>query len=287
MILGLTKADAGTATIGGRTYHELRAPLREIGAVINPGAVNPSRTAAEHLRWLAISNGIARQRVEITLGLVGLDTVAGRKVGSFSLGMRQRLGIAAALIGDPPVLLLDEPINGLDPEGIRWIRTFMQELANEGRTIFVSSHLMSEMALTADHLVVIGLGKILADEPMADFIAKNSVSYVRVRSPRMTDLAPKLAMRGWKVEQQPDASAHVFDAQPSEIGDVAGAEGLWIHELTLVQSSLEEAFMRLTAGSVEYQAGRADAQRGLENSEAAGWGTQPAAQNAQAKEHVR
>jgi ABC-2 type transport system ATP-binding protein len=186
---------------------------------------------------------------------VGLRSVARKRAGGFSLGMGQRLGIAAALLGDPGIVMFDEPVNGLDPEGILWIRNLMKALAAEGRTVFVSSHLMSEMALTADHLVVIGLGRILADEPMTEFIAKNSVSYVRVRSPQLGELAPKLAGRGWRVEPQADGSAHVYDAKPSQIGDVAGTEGLWLHELTLVQSSLEEAFMRLTAGAVEYHAG--------------------------------
>jgi ABC-2 type transport system ATP-binding protein len=172
--------------------------------------------------------------------------------------------------------MFDEPVNGLDPEGILWIRNLMKALAAEGRTVFVSSHLMSEMALTADHLVVIGLGKILADEPMADFIAKNSVSYVRVRSPQPSDLAPKLASRGWRVERQQDDSLHVYDAQPAQIGDAAGSEGLWLHELTLVQSSLEEAFMRLTAGSVEYHAGQSgdgEGQRAPDGTAMPGWGT--------------
>jgi ABC-2 type transport system ATP-binding protein len=190
--------------------------------------------------------------------------------------MGQRLGIAAALLGDPGIVMFDEPVNGLDPEGILWIRNLMKALAAEGRTVFVSSHLMSEMALTADHLVVIGLGKILADEPMADFIAKNSVSYVRVRSPQLSDLASKLTSRGWRVERQQDESLHVYDAQPAQIGDAAGSEGLWLHELTLVQSSLEEAFMRLTAGSVEYHAGQsgdADGQRVPDGTAMPGWGT--------------
>jgi len=255
MILGLDHPTAGAVTINGVPYHRLAAPLREVGALLDAQAVHGGRTAYNHLLVLAKANGLPRSRVEAVIDLVGLHSVARKRSGGFSLGMGQRLGIAAALLGDPGIVMFDEPVNGLDPEGILWIRNLMKALAAEGRTVFVSSHLMSEMALTADHLVVIGLGRILADESMAEFIAKNSVSYVRVRSPRMSELAPRLAGRGWRVDRQPDDSVHVYDAKPEQIGDAAGAEGMWLHELTLVQSSLEEAFMRLTAGAVEYHAG--------------------------------
>jgi ABC-2 type transport system ATP-binding protein len=281
MILGLDRPTSGAVTINGVPYQRLAAPLREVGALLDAKAVHGGRTAYNHLLVLAKANGLPRSRVDAVIDLVGLQSVAKKRSGGFSLGMGQRLGIAAALLGDPGIVMFDEPVNGLDPEGILWIRNLMKALAAEGRTVFVSSHLMSEMALTADHLLVIGLGKILADEPMADFIAKNSVSYVRVRSPRMDELAPQLATRGWRLERQPDASVHVFDAEPAQIGDVAGAAGLWIHELTLVQSSLEEAFMRLTANSVEYHAGRSDAQHALEVESAAapGWGWNATAQS--------
>ena len=277
MILGLDRPTSGGVTINGLPYYKLAAPLREVGALLDAKAVHGGRTAYNHLLVLAKANGLPRARVDAVIDLVGLHSVAKKRSGGFSLGMGQRLGIAAALLGDPGIVMFDEPVNGLDPEGILWIRNLMKALAAEGRTVFVSSHLMSEMALTADHLVVIGLGRILADEPMDRFIAQNSVSYVRVRSPQMAELAPRLAQRGWKVDQQPDYSVHVYDAKPEQIGDVAGTEGLWLHELTLVQSSLEEAFMRLTAGSVEYHAGgdAAGAQPAEVQQAATGWGAAP------------
>ena len=255
MILGLDRPTSGGVTVNGVPYEKLAVPLREVGALLDAKAVHGGRSAYNHLLVLAKANGLPRRRVDEVIDLVGLHSVAKKRSGGFSLGMGQRLGIAGALLGDPGIVMFDEPVNGLDPEGILWIRNLMKALAAEGRTVFVSSHLMSEMALTADHLVVIGLGRILADEPMSDFIAKNSVSYVRVRSPQLAELLPRLSLRGWKVEPQQDGSAHVYDASQSQIGDVAGAEGLWLHELTLVQSSLEEAFMRLTANAVEYHAG--------------------------------
>ena len=275
MILGLDRPSSGGVTINGVPYDHLAAPLREVGALLDANAVHGGRTAYNHLLVLAKANGLPRSRVDAVIELVGLQSVAKKRSKGFSLGMGQRLGIAAALLGDPGIVMFDEPVNGLDPEGILWIRNLMKALAAEGRTVFVSSHLMSEMALTADHLVVIGLGKILADEPMDSFISKNSVSYVRVRSPRATELAATLTTNNWRVETQPDSALHVFDATPAQIGDAAGAAGLWLHELTLVQSSLEEAFMRLTAGSVEYHSGRTDVQHALEGAEASGWGWGP------------
>jgi ABC-2 type transport system ATP-binding protein len=254
MILGLDRPTAGSVTINGVRYSQLASPLREVGALLDAKAVHGGRSAYNHLSVLAKTNGIPKRRVAEVIGMVGLDSVAGRRSGGFSLGMGQRLGIAGALLGDPAVLMFDEPVNGLDPEGILWIRNLMKSLAAQGRAVFVSSHLMSEMALTADHLVVIGRGRILADEPTAQFIDRNSTSYVRVRSPQMAELAPKLAAQGWQVQQQPDYSVHVLGADPGRVGDVAGQNGLWLHELALVQSSLEEAFMRLTADSVEYHA---------------------------------
>jgi ABC-2 type transport system ATP-binding protein len=183
MVLGLDRPSAGHALVDGRRYQELRSPLRVVGALLDAGAVHPRRSARDHLAALARSNGIARSRVEEVLGLVGLDTVAGRRAGAYSLGMRQRLGIAAALLGDPAIVLFDEPVNGLDPDGIRWVRQLVKGLAAEGRTVFVSSHLMSEMEDTADHLVVIGRGRLVADAPIGEVIAGSSHTVVRVRTP--------------------------------------------------------------------------------------------------------
>ena len=255
MILGLDRPTHGKVTVNGVRYDRLASPLREVGALLDAKAIHGGRTAYNHLAVLAKANGIPRRRVDEVIDLVGLHAVARKRSKGFSLGMGQRLGIAAALLGDPGLLMFDEPVNGLDPEGILWIRNLMKALAAEGRAVFVSSHLMSEMALTADHLLVIGRGRILADQSMSEFIAGNSVSYVRAASPQMAELAPRLAAKGWRVEQQPDYSVHVHGASPNQVGDVAGESGLWLHELTLIQSSLEEAFLRLTADSVEYHAG--------------------------------
>jgi ABC-2 type transport system ATP-binding protein len=264
MILGLDRPTRGSVTVNGVRYDHLAAPLREVGALLDAKAVHGGRTAYNHLTVLAKANGIPRRRVDEMIDLVGLHAVARRRSKGFSLGMGQRLGIAAALLGDPGIVMFDEPVNGLDPEGILWIRNLMKGLAAEGRAVFVSSHLMSEMALTADHLLVIGRGRILADQSMAQFIAANSLSYVRVSSPQLGELVPHLGAKGWRVESGTDGAnsangtdraVHVHGATASEVGDVAGEAGLWLHELTLVQSSLEEAFMRLTADSVEYHAG--------------------------------
>jgi ABC-2 type transport system ATP-binding protein len=241
-------------TVGGRVYRENGAPLRTVGALLDAHAVHPGRTARNHLRWLAASNGIPRRRVDEVLGLVGLESVAGTRAGKFSLGMGQRLGIAAAMLGDPAVVVLDEPVNGLDPEGIRWIRSLMRQLADEGRTVFVSSHLMSEMALTADHLLVIGRGSILADTGMTEFINRYARTHVRVRAPRAAELADLLCREG--LELAPAGTARdeiqVLTDSTVAVGDLAGAAGLRLHELTLVRSSLEDAFMSLTAASVEF-----------------------------------
>ncbi|GAB3680909.1 ABC transporter ATP-binding protein [Actinocorallia lasiicapitis] len=254
MMLGLDAPTFGSATINGVAYTALGAPLREVGALLDAKAVHGGRSAYNHLLWMARSNGIPRRRVDEVLGLVGLQDVAKKQPKGFSLGMGQRLGIAAALLGDPGVLLFDEPVNGLDPEGILWIRQLMRALAAEGRTVFVSSHLMSEMAVTADHLVVIGRGRILADTSMSAFIATDASSHVRVASPQATELARLLTERSWRVEPDETGALRVFGPTTREVGDVAGDAGLRLHELTQVQASLEEAFMRLTSDSVEYQA---------------------------------
>ena len=253
MILGLDKPTSGDVTVAGTRYHDLPAPLREVGALLEAHAVHPGRTARDHLRWMAATNGIPMKRVDTVLGLVGLESVAGHRAGRFSLGMGQRLGIAAALLGDPPVVILDEPVNGLDPEGIRWIRGLMHQLASEGRTVFVSSHLMSEMALTAEHLVVIGRGSILADCSMVDFIDQHAASYVRVKSPQRARLAEVLQNDGCEITLDGE-ELHVQGRSAAQIGELAGAAGLNVHELSPVQSSLEDAFMTLTADSVEYHA---------------------------------
>ncbi|MGY1604708.1 ABC transporter ATP-binding protein [Geodermatophilus sp. SYSU D00815] len=253
MILGLDRPTAGSVTVNGRRYQDYPAPLREVGALLEARALHPGRSARDHLRWLAASNGIPRSRVDEVLGLVGLEAVADKRVGGFSLGMGQRLGIAVALLGDPPVVVLDEPVNGLDPEGIRWVRTLARLLAGEGRTVLVSSHLMSEMALTADHLLVIGRGRILADSSMADFITEHAASFVRVRSPQRSEVAEVLRRSGAEVTTV-DGELRVQGMDAAAVGDAVGRHGLYLHELTLVQSSLEEAFMALTAGSVEYAA---------------------------------
>jgi len=256
MILGLDAPTSGTVSVNGHRYADSPAPLREIGALLDAHAIHPGRSARDHLRWLAASNGIPTTRVGEVLDLVGLESVAGQRAGRFSLGMGQRLGIAAAMLGDPPVVVLDEPVNGLDPEGIRWVRTFARQLADEGRTVFISSHLMSEMALTADHLVVIGRGRVLADCSMSDFIARHAASYVRVRSPQPADVAVLLRGHGLEVVVDEDEELRVQGLDPAAIGELVGTSGLYLHELTLVRSSLEDAFMTLTAGSVDYSAAR-------------------------------
>jgi ABC-2 type transport system ATP-binding protein len=255
MILGLDRPTQGSVSVNGRDYQKLAAPLREVGALLDAHAVHPSRTARDHLRWLAASNDIPLRRVDDVLGLVGLESVAGVRAGKFSLGMGQRLGIAAALLGDPSTVLFDEPVNGLDPEGIRWIRGLMRQLADEGRTVFVSSHLMSEMSLTAEHLLVIGRGSILADTGMSDFIERFSAAHVRVRSPHAARLAGVLESAGLQLLDGDRDLLTVRTDDTRRVGELAGDAGLHLHELTLVRSSLEEAFMSLTAASVDYAAG--------------------------------
>jgi ABC-2 type transport system ATP-binding protein len=253
MALGLDAPTQGSVTVNGHRYAASPAPLREVGALFEAHAIHPGRSARDHLRWLAASNGIPTTRVGEVLEQVGLDSVAGQRAGRFSLGMGQRLGIASALIGDPPVVILDEPVNGLDPEGIRWVRELARELASEGRTVFISSHLMSEMALMADHLIVIGAGSILADCSMQQFMADHAASYVRVKAPRSTDVEALLVGRGLEVVRAGD-ELRVQGLDAPAIGELVGGHGLLLHELTLVRSSLEDAFMALTADSVEYHA---------------------------------
>ena len=254
VILGLDAPTAGWATVNGRLYQRLARPLHQAGALLDAGAVHGGRTARDHLLSIAASNGIGPRRVTEVLGLVGLDSAAGRRVRGFSLGMKQRLGIAAALLGDPPVLMFDEPVNGLDPEGIAWIRGLLKSLAGEGRTVLVSSHLMSEMALTADHLVVIGRGRLVADAPIDEFVRQSSRHDVMVRSACDGDLAGLLAARGAMVTAEPDGGLAVTGLDAAAIGETASAHHIALHELTPRRASLEEAFMELTKDSVEYHA---------------------------------
>ena len=253
IILGLDHPDTGSATINGRPYRSARVPLREVGALLDARAVHGGRTAGNHLLALCQANGIPRTRVGEVLDMTGLSDVANRRIGGFSLGMAQRLGIAAAMLGDPQVLIFDEPVNGLDPEGIVWIRQFMQGLAARGRTVFVSSHLMSEMALTAEHLIVIGQGRLLADTSTAEFIAANSAARTRVRAPEAARLAELLRRQATAVRSV-DAYLEVDGMSTDQVGDLAAAHGLTVHELFKDRSSLEEAFMELTRDSVEYHA---------------------------------
>jgi len=252
LVMGLDHPDAGTVTIGGRRFHDLRWPLREVGALLEAKAIHPGRSAYNHLLSMAQTNSIPKARVHEVLGLVGLEAVAGRKAGKFSLGMSQRLGIASALLGDPGVLLFDEPINGLDPEGILWVRTLLQSLAGEGRTIFVSSHLMSEMALTATDLVVIGRGELIADTTVEDFIASNTEATVLVRTPEAVRLSAALRTAGAGVRSRDDGGLLVTGLDAARIGDLALEWGVALHELSPVQASLEEVFMDLTSDMVDY-----------------------------------
>jgi ABC-2 type transport system ATP-binding protein len=254
-ILGLDRPTEGSVTVNGRAYRDIRAPLHEVGALLEARSVHPGRSARNHLRMLAATHGIARRRVDEMLGLVGIEEVADKRVGGFSLGMGQRLGVATALLGDPQVLLLDEPVNGLDPEGIRWIRELLRELAAEGRTIFVSSHLMSEMAQTAEHVIVIGRGHLIADASMADVVAMASGVRVLVRTPRRDELAGILTEQGLTSAPVDNDGLEVSGATAAALGELAFAHGIVVHELTTQAATLEEAYMQLTTGEVEYSAG--------------------------------
>jgi len=252
MIVGLDAPDAGRVTVNGRPYRELRFPLHEVGALLEAKAIHPGRSARNHLRWLADANGIGRSRVDDVLEEVGLAGVARRRAGGFSLGMGQRLGIAAALLGDPEVVVLDEPVNGLDPEGILWVRKLLRSLAGEGRTVFVSSHLMSEMSLTADHLVVIGRGRLIADASVADFIRSSSANHVRVVSPQAGVLRTSIEQRGGSVAIEGDDTLVVTGLDCREVGTLAAQDGLTLFELSPQRASLEEAFMEMTRDSAEF-----------------------------------
>lgn len=254
MIVGLDAPTSGAVTVDGTRYRDLPAPLHRVGALLEARSIHPGRSAYNHLLALAQTHGIARARVDEVIELVGLQRVARKRAGTFSLGMGQRLGIASALLGDPDTLVLDEPVNGLDPEGIHWIRTLLRRLAAEGRTIFVSSHLMSEMALTADHLIVVGRGRVLADMSTADFIAQASPAVVRVRSPHATRLRELLQAEGVTIGSDEPGVLTVDGLSTDAVGERAAAHGLTLHELSTRQASLEDAFMELTRESVEYGA---------------------------------
>jgi len=251
MILGLDHPTRGTATVNGRPYGEIRRPLHEAGSLLDAKAMHGGRSAYHHLLCVAQSNGIPSRRVGEVLELVGLAGVARKRARGFSLGMGQRLGIATALLGDPPVLMFDEPVNGLDPEGILWIRTLLRALAAEGRTVFVSSHLMSEMALTADHLVVIGRGQLIADCSTAALVASSSQSYVHVKTPDVDKLVAALSAVGATVAEH-DQSLRITGVDCAAVGEVAARERVVLHELILRQPTLEAAFMELTRDTVEF-----------------------------------
>lgn len=253
MILGLDRPTSGVALVNGHDYTESQAPIAELGALLDAKAVDKGRSARNHLLALGATVGIGARRVDELLELVGLSEVARKPAGSFSLGMGQRLGIASALLADPSVVMLDEPVNGLDPDGILWIRTLLKDLAREGRTVFVSSHLMSEMEVTAEHLVVIGRGRIIADMSMADFIGRASSNKVRVASPDAVELRGRLFRDGVTITTDEADRFVVEGLDATEIGDIAAAHGIRLHELTHLDASLEEAFMELTRDSVEYR----------------------------------
>jgi ABC-2 type transport system ATP-binding protein len=248
MMIDLDRPSGGRVRIGGRRYRDLDRPLRQVGALLEARSIHGGRSAHAHLRWLAQTNGIPGSRVREVLEQVGLGTVAGRRAKGFSLGMTQRLGLAAALLGDPPVLLLDEPVNGLDPEGIVWLRTLVRDLAAQGRTVLVSSHLMSEMALTADHLIVIAGGRLLADTTMAEFVTEHAGSHVRITTPDPARLRKVLTSAGVQVTEGADGSLEARGAGTDRIGELVAANQVVVHEMGTRTASLEEAFMRLTGG---------------------------------------
>ena len=253
MIMGLDRPTSGAVTVNGRPYAGHRSPLREVGALLDAKAVHPGRSARSHLRTMAATHRIPAARVDEVIEMTGLGGVAGKRVGGFSLGMGQRLGIAAALLGDPRTLILDEPVNGLDPEGVQWVRELVRALAADGRTVFLSSHLMSEMAQTADHLLVIGRGRIITAGPVQDVIDSVSGGGVRVRSPQAGELARLLVADGAGVTSSAAGTLEVRGTTTERVGELALAHGLLLHELYTRSASLEEAYMSLTRDAVEYR----------------------------------
>ncbi|MFT4214576.1 MAG: ATP-binding cassette domain-containing protein [Microbacterium sp.] len=255
MIVGIDAPTAGSVTVGGRPYARLASPLTEVGVLLDAKAVHTGRSAHAHLRAMAATHGIPRSRVDDVIELTGIASVARRRAGKFSLGMGQRLGIAAALLGDPHTLILDEPVNGLDPEGVRWVREFVRHQAAEGRTVLLSSHLMSEMAMTADHVIVLGRGHVLADAPLDELVAAWTATTVRVHTPRPGELAELLARPGVTVTTHETGVLQVEGTTAAAIGDAAADAGIPLHELTPTTGSLEDAYLALTGDAVEYRSG--------------------------------
>ncbi len=253
MIVGLDKPTSGRTTVNGQEYRRLRAPLTEVGVLLDAKAVHTGRTARNHLRAMAATHGIPTSRVDEVIDLAGIGSVARKRAGKFSLGMGQRLGIASALLGDPHTLILDEPVNGLDPEGVRWVRQFVRFAASEGRTVLLSSHLMSEMAQTADHVIVMGRGRVLADAPLDQLVRSWTATTVRVRSPRVADLASAVAGADVEIVSTSPDSLEIVGLPASRIGDIAADRGIPLHELTPSNGSLEDAYLALTGESVEYR----------------------------------
>ena len=253
MIVGLDRPTTGRATVAGREYRRLRAPLTEVGVLLDAKAVHTGRTARNHLRAMAATHGIPLSRVDEVIELAGIGSVARKRAGKFSLGMGQRLGIASALLGDPHTLILDEPVNGLDPEGVRWVRQFVRRAAAGGRTVLLSSHLMSEMAQTADHVIVMGRGKVLADAPLEELVRAWTTTTVRVRSPRLSDLVSAVAGPATEIVSTSPETVDVVGLPASRIGDIAAEQAIPLHELTPITGSLEDAYLALTGDSVEYR----------------------------------
>jgi ABC-2 type transport system ATP-binding protein len=252
MIMGLDAPTAGDVTVKGQHFKDLKWPLREVGALLEAKAIHPGRSARSHLKMLAQTNHLSMARVDELIEVVGLTSVANKRAGKFSLGMGQRLGIAAALLGDPEILLFDEPVNGLDPDGIRWVRNLLKGLAREGRTVFVSSHLMSEMSLTADEVVIIGKGKLISQITIEELLSQSTENFVRVRSPEAAKLKTALEREGAVVVLEDDGSLSVRGANEVAIGELAATIPVVLHELAPQSASLEEAFMELTEDSIEY-----------------------------------
>ncbi|MCM3614510.1 ABC transporter ATP-binding protein [Microbacterium enclense] len=253
MIVGLDRPTAGRVTVGGHDYRHLRSPLTEVGVLLDAKAVHTGRSARNHLRAMAATHGIGRARVDEVIELTGIGSVAGKRAGGFSLGMGQRLGIAAALLGDPHTLILDEPVNGLDPEGVRWVRQFVRHLAAEGRTVLLSSHLMSEMSQTADHVIVLGRGRVLADASLADLVGSWTTTTLLVRSPRLSDLVTALQIPDATVSALEPGAAQITGVTAQTVGDLAARHGIPLYELTPRSGSLEDAYLALTDDSVEYK----------------------------------